>query len=378
MSSVKVIVLGGAGDMGSRAVRDLAAQPEVRTLTIADLNVAAAEKLAREAGPRARAVRIDATRMETMVDAIRGHDVAAGAIGPFYRFERPVAEAALAVGVDYVSICDDYDGAAGVLELEDEARLKGRRILTGLGWTPGLSNVLAKKGADQLEKVDEINVYWAGASSDSTGFAVVLHTIHIFTGQVPSFDNGRLVVVRAGTEREVVEFPEPLGRVATFHLGHPEPLTLSRYIPGVRRVTLKGGLTEDFLNSLAILMARLRMTNTKRKKYILGKAIKPLLPVLEKVGKPGVPMSGIRVDVKGWRGGKYVQLTYRAADHMNNLTGVPLAIGTLMMGRGEIRRTGVFAPEAPGAVDPDTFLAELAKRGTKYDFSEKELAARVG
>lgn len=375
---MKVIVLGGAGDMGSRAVRDLADQPDVEMLTIADLNITAARELAREVGPRARAVQIDATRTDTMVDAIRGHDVAASAIGPFYRFERPVAEAALAADADYVSICDDYDGAAKVLELDNEARLKGRRILTGLGWTPGLSNVLAKKGADQLEKADEINVYWAGASADSSGFAVVLHTMHIFTGLVPSFDGDQPVVVRAGTGREVVKFPEPLGNVATFHLGHPEPLTLSRYIPGVRRVTLKGGLTEAFLNSLAIMMATLRMTNTARKKYVLGKAIKPILPALEKVGKPGVPMSGIRVDVKGWRDGKFIQLTYRAADHMNNLTGVPLAIGALMMGRGEIERTGAFAPEAPGAVDPDRFLAELAKRGTKYDFSEKELAARAG
>lgn len=375
---VKVIVLGGAGDMGSRAVRDLANQPDVEALTIADLNVDAAEKLAREVGPRARAVRVDATRMDTMVDAIRGHDVAAGAIGPFYRFERPVAEAALAAGVDYVSICDDYDGTARALELDDEARRKGRRILTGLGWTPGLSNVLAKKGAEALDKVDEINVYWAGASADSTGFAVVLHTIHIFTGLVPSFDGGRPVMVHAGTGREVVEFPEPLGKVATFHLGHPEPLTLPRYIDGVQRVTLKGGLTEAFLNSLAIMLARLRMTNTPRKKYVLGKVVKPLLPVLEKVGKPGVAMSGIRVDVKGWRGGKRVQLTYRAADHMNNLTGVPLAIGALMMGRGQIERTGAFAPEAPGAVNPEIFLDELAKRGTRYDFSERELLERAG
>ena len=54
---------------------------------------------------------------------------------------------------------------------------------------------------------------------------------------------------------------------------------------------------------------------------------------------------------------------YQAADHMDNLTGVPLAIGALMMGKGEITRKGVFAPEA--AVDPDRFIDELAQRNIK-------------
>jgi len=51
---MKVIVLGGAGDMGSQTVETLARHPEVRRITIADRNVAGAEALARrlaEVGP---------------------------------------------------------------------------------------------------------------------------------------------------------------------------------------------------------------------------------------------------------------------------------------------------------------------------------------
>ncbi|GFP43748.1 hypothetical protein HKBW3C_02877 [Candidatus Hakubella thermalkaliphila] len=42
---MKVVVLGGAGDMGSEAVKELVKFPEVERITIADLNTAAAEKL---------------------------------------------------------------------------------------------------------------------------------------------------------------------------------------------------------------------------------------------------------------------------------------------------------------------------------------------
>jgi len=198
---MKVVVLGGAGDMGSAAVRDLVEFTDVAGVTIADLNSEAALKLAASLkDARVDVQKVDASSHADLVRVIKGHDVAAGALGPFYRFEKPIVEAALEAGVDYVSICDDHDAVDAVLQLDQAARDKGRRILTGLGWTPGLSNLLARKGYGELEEVESIRVYWAGSAGDSEGFAVILHTIHIFTGMVASFQEGRLVEVKAGSE----------------------------------------------------------------------------------------------------------------------------------------------------------------------------------
>ena len=131
---MKVIVLGGAGDMGSEAIRDLIRNPEIKQLTIGDLDTGKAEKLALSLDDRRIAVkRVDATSPEDLVGAMKGHDVAAGALGPFYLFEKPIVRAAIDAGVDYVSICDDHDAAEAVLALDEEAAEKGRRILTGLG-----------------------------------------------------------------------------------------------------------------------------------------------------------------------------------------------------------------------------------------------------
>lgn len=360
---MKVVVLGGAGDMGSRAVRDLATKKEVTELIIADINITAAEKLATELGEKVKAVYIDANKPETLVKVMQGMDIVASAMGPFYRYEKVAVEAALTAKVNYVSICDDYDAVESIMQLDEEAKKLGLSVLTGLGWTPGISNILARKGAEQLDEVEEINIYWAGSANDATGLAVTLHTIHIFTGKVTSFIDGKKVEISAGSGKEKVEFLKPLGFVDMYHLGHPEPVTLPLYIPGVKTVTLKGGLKESYLNKLAIAVARLGLTNTAGKKQTLGKVLKALLPILEKIQKPAVPMSGIRVDIKGFLKGKKQHLVYQAADHMDNLTGVPLAIGALMIGKGEITRKGVFAPEA--AVNPDLFIDELAQRNIK-------------
>jgi len=306
-------------------------------------------------------VKVDANDHEALVAAIEPHDVAASAVGPFYAFERKCAAAAIEAGRHYVSLCDDYDAAQAVYELDEAARERDVSVLTGLGWTPGISNVLARKAADQLDEVEEINVAWGSSASDSEGFAVILHTLHIFSGTVPSFQDGELLQVPAGSGKERVLFPQPLGECNVFHLGHPEPVTLPLTYPRARTVTLKGGLSEDMLNSLAILVARLHLSNTHGKRVAVAKLLKALLPVLGRIGKPAEPCSGVRVDVKGVKDGDPTRITYGAADNMDRLTGLPLAIGALMLGRGEITGRGVLAPEA--CIPPDPFIAELAKRG---------------
>lgn len=366
---MKVMVLGGAGDMGSRAVRDLAQQPEVKTLIIGDYNEAKAKALAGSLGPHVRAVQVDANDPRSLAAAMELCDVVASAVGPFYKFEVKCARAAIEAGRHYLSLCDDYDAAQGVLGLHDQALQRNVTVLTGMGWTPGLSNILARKGADQLDSVDEIHVHWGGSSSDSEGFAVILHTLHIFTGLVPTYRDGELVAVQAGTGRERTRFPAPVGEVDVYHLGHPEPVTLPRSFRGVRRVTLKGGLTEGFLVSLAKMLSQFRMTDTPTKRHRIAALIKPLLPTLGKIGKPVNPCSAIRVEVRGIRGGQPARVVYSAADHMNNLTGLPLAIGAVMIGRGDITARGVVAPE--DCVPTEVFLRELVRRNiTVYEGEE--------
>jgi saccharopine dehydrogenase-like NADP-dependent oxidoreductase len=369
---VKVVVLGGAGDMGSETVRDLIQYTDVSKVTIADRNREAAEKLAQSLGDERIAVEtVDAACHDDLVRVLSGHDVAAGALGPFYRFERLIAEAVLDAGINYVSICDDHDAAEAVLKLDPVAREKGVKILTGLGWTPGLSNILARQGYEELDQADSIRIYWAGSAGDSEGLAVILHLIHIFTGKVTTFQNGVHMEIKAGSDMESVEFPAPLGKVHTYHLGHPEPVTLPRYLKGLREVTLKGGLAENYLNVISRLAASLRLTDSDKKKMLLGKAVKKTLPLLP-VDKAR-SYSGILVEITGTRAGENVTIAYSAADRMRRLTGIPLSIGAHFMARGAIERTGVFGPEADGSVNPALFLQELERRGVKIEKKEQAL-----
>ncbi len=106
---MRVVVLGGAGDMGSFAVRDLMKQKDVEELTIGDYDEVKGKKLAAELGKKCKFIRVDANDHEALVEVIKGFEVAVGAIGPFYKNEVNVARAAIEAGGSYVSICVAYD-----------------------------------------------------------------------------------------------------------------------------------------------------------------------------------------------------------------------------------------------------------------------------
>ncbi len=360
---MRVIALGGAGAMGRRGVRDLATKASVEELVIADRDLEAARSLASRLGGRCSAVQVDADDRDGLVGAVRGFDVAMGTIGPFDRYEAKVARACIEAGVHYVSICDDYDAAEEVLRLDGEARDAGVAVITGVGWTPGVTNMLAAWGAGRFEELDTVNVAWGCHTSDTEGKAVTFHTIHIFAGSVPSFRDGRTVWIDAGSERELIRFPEPVGEVYVYNLGHPEPVTIPRSFD-VRNVTLKGGLKENYFNVLGILMSRLRLSTSLTGTELLSRFFNAVLPYLEKLDRPKETASACRVDLTGRAGGRREHLALGAAAHMDLLTGLPCSVAVQMVGEGLVSHRGVMGPEA--CLPPQEFLSRCQEGGILF------------
>jgi lysine 6-dehydrogenase len=373
---LKVIVLGGSGDMGRKAVEELCKFDEITSIGVAGRNLDKCQRVvASIPDPKGKLlpISIDVSRDDSLLDLLDKFNVVASAVGPFYRFEKRLAEMAIKAGADYVSLCDDYDAANEVLKLNQFAQERGVRVITGLGWTPGISSVFARDGFDSLESTEKINISWAGNSGDSPGMAVILHVMHAFSGHVPSFQQGQDVTVRAGSERTKIEFLPPIGDIYVYHVGHPEPVTMPKYFPGVKEVTLKGGVNEDFLNRLTIAVEKLGVLRIQRFRNGLAKLFKKTMPVLRRLGGVGSEYSGVRVDLIGTKHGKKYKLIYNAVGPMEVLTGVPLALGARSLACGEIEPLGVLAPEAPGVIDTQKFISEIQSRGVNFQKEEMYL-----
>ena len=372
---MKVLVLGGTGGMGQGVARDLIKQERIEKVILGDINTdpdRVQEKL--RASGKVSLVRTDVNDHAGLVGAIKEVEVVVNCAGPFYKTAFAVARAAVEARVNYIDICDDYEAAEILFasDIDTAAKASGITVLTGMGSDPGTNNVLVKWYADRLDRVDEIYLYWVVSIAELSG-AAWDHSLHMILGEIPQYIDGKLVRVEGGGGEEVEHFLEPLGECVISYVGHPQPLTIPRYIKGVRTVVIKGALIPVWVDRL-IKEQKATGLLSKEPVEVKGTRVAPydltlkLWDTIPKDRDNGPEASGLKVMVKGERQGKQVTYTADIVGRMAPGTRLPASIAALMMDAGEVTVKGVVPPE--GCIDPQKFLAELLKRGARIHQTE--------
>jgi len=367
---MKIVLLGGGG-MGEIALKDLV-DSGVKQIVIADYDRAKVESLVK--GYQGQEVQIsaafvDANDHASLIEVMQDASVVASAIGPFSEYGVKVLKAAIEARVNFVDICDDPQPTIEELDLHNEAKQADITAIIGMGNNPGVGNLCAKYGVQKLDEVEEIEFIWVHPAISRTGGAGVLHAIGAFSGDVPSYRQGQWVDVPAGSDKEVIDFPEPVGRVEVFHSGHPEPITVPRYI-SVKDVSCKGGIVpvwigQEFIRLLSYGLGGAEPIEVKGTPVVPREFTVSLLEsLLHGRGKDMIGDGQLtkvsRVIVKGKKEGRATSYTY---DRIGNdwEAGIALSIGAQMLASGAITEKGVFAPE--GCIEPREFFQELNKRG---------------
>jgi saccharopine dehydrogenase-like NADP-dependent oxidoreductase len=353
--------MGGAGDVGSRAVEELAASEGVEKVTIADRDLPRSQEIAQslqDAAAEVAVVQVDAMNHDDLVGAIQGHDVVASALGPFYLFEPRLVAATVAAGVDYCSVCDEWDATETVMnDFHDAAQEKGVRALLGLGTSPGVTNVGVRFLADQFDSLEKIDISVYQPLDAGGGEAVIRHMIHIMHGKTVAWRDGARFELKACRESRTVRFPR-FGEIKVWNMGHAEPLTLPRYLDGLKEVNFFMGYGEGA--SFFVLPARLGLFGFRS----LTNAFVRFLMWMEGRGPKKKPAEGaIRIDVSGTINGASQQRMACGLGQMREATGLSLAVGALMLGNQELRvkEGGVYPPE--GCLEPRIFLERMAAKG---------------
>ena len=365
---MKILILGGCAEMALPAFIELKKEEDVEVVTLADINEAGAREKAAEEGPKFRATKVDARDHAQVVELMKAHDVTMCFVGPFYVWERPLARAAIEAGRPYVSICDDYDAYLDVLTLDEEAKEAGVQILTGFGNSPGITQMLARKGYNSMEKPDKIHVQWCAGSDEAVGPTNLAHLFHIFNGTTLQWIDGREVRVRTGDGRRVVDFPEPIGRTPVFYTGHAESVSIPRNLPGLTEVTLHGGVKPPYIVGLVKAMSRLRLINTHARRTALAKLFHRIEGLF---ASEGIDRSVFRIDVYGTDKGRECHHYYTGVGHIAVITSFPCTVAALWAARGtwDDKPGGVYAAERI-LDDPDPFLDELSRRGIELHYFE--------
>lgn len=392
---MNILILGGAGMMGSGTARDLvsAQSAGVAKVTVADTSLDRATEACRSIGdPRLRPAAIDVADRVATQRLIETADLCINAVPTFAGHQMAIFEACLAARRPYI----DY-GGLGIYTVKQKAEHQrwvdaGIPAVLGLGADPGVSNLTCKAVAERLDRIERVNLYWAATTKgEESPVLVPPYSVATVLGEYghPSkqFIGGKLVEVPPQSGKEIIDLPEPFGRTEFMHTLHSEPLT----VPFAKGIADKG--IQEFTWKLSLPRAeheawvglvKSGFGDFDEPVSVPGGTVKPI-DVLNAVIFRNIERNRARIPAQetyqihfavghGTKNGQKTVARCTVTDapdpiydgYVDAATSMGASIGAQLMLRSPMQ-PGVWGPEE--YFDTGAFLAELEKRKFRVEIS---------
>jgi saccharopine dehydrogenase-like NADP-dependent oxidoreductase len=372
---MRALVLGGAGAVCKETTRDLATYSNFEEIVIGDSRLDAVQRLIATIGDRRLDAQFfDADDYDRMLQFFPQFDVVVNGL-PFaydYRVNKACAETGVN-GLDLSS--DDHQ-----FSLHELAVSKDIIFVPGAGATPGITNMMVKRAAEILDRMDEVDIFFAAFRCLAPAPGLLQTTLWEFN---PEEEDRNEVFYQDGcwhpspplSGELTVRFHEQIGEQKAYYVPHDEVYTLPRSYPELHRVAVRGCFPPHVMEIMGALMRCGALTG--REVMIAERSIPSIEAV--RVLLADNPFSkenpvwgyGLVVEVKGRRAGRKVTCTFRShhppaaewggeAAYYKNV-GIPLSIGAQLIAGGEVAVRGVHPPEIAFPTGP--FFEALSKRG---------------
>ncbi len=251
MSTYRYGILG-AGRQGTAAAYDLVVRGEAASVTLADIDPAAArraaERVNRLSGTDvATGVALDVTDRRALVAFLRPLDAFIAAVS--YKLNLGIAEAALEAGTGMCDLGGHTATALAQIGLAERARARGIAIVPDCGEAPGLANNLMTYATTLLDRTDDLLLLDGGlplhpeAPWDYRVTFAMDGLTNEYAGGADWVRDGRVVHVDTfdPAEYELVDLGEPVGELEAFSAGGGStlPWTLGKRVPSIRNKVLR-------------------------------------------------------------------------------------------------------------------------------------------
>jgi saccharopine dehydrogenase-like NADP-dependent oxidoreductase len=325
LTSVAVV---GGGVTGARIARQLVEADDVTSVIISGSRQQRLDALALSLGPKASIGGDDDTIDVAVLAGPPGTHLAA-------------AQHHLGRGAAIVSIGDGVEDVKALLDLHAEAEARGKAVVVGAGFAPGLSCVLARHAAAGFDQVDEVHVARVGTG----GPACARQHHRALGGTALDWRDHGWQRRPGGSGRELCWFPDPIGAADCYRAELPDALLLVPAFPGVGRVTV-------------------RLAATRRDRLTAW------MPMLRPPHPEGL-LGALRVEVRGCRGPVRDITVLGAIDRPAVAAATTAATAARWVAAGKI---AAGAAGLASLVDPVPFLGELAHQGVRAAIFDGEAA----
>jgi lysine 6-dehydrogenase len=374
---MRMLVLG-AGLQGSACAYDLLQNPDITEVRLADVNIShIPDFLAPYSGKRLVPTHVDVRDRAAVLAVMRESNAVMSAI-PYY-FNLDLARLAVEAGTNFCDLGGNTEIVFQQKELDAAAKAKGATVIPDCGLAPGMVNILAQHGIEQMDSVRSVKIFVGGLPQHPEpplNYQIVYSlegVLDYYTTLSWVLRDGKRTRVKALSELEDVSFAKPVGTLEAFHTAGGLSTMAFRYegqIPSMEYKTLRYPGHAHIMEAIRELgLLELAPVEVKGMKVIprdlFVSAVGPRLT------KPkGHDLVALRVIVEGSKDGAAKKVGWELLDYydekhgisaMMRTTGYSLSITGQMQARGEIMPAGVHTPDE--CVNPTAYVAALAKRG---------------
>ena len=376
---MKILCLGAAGRISRESVYDLVEYSDFEKITIADYNEDAGMEVVRWLDdPRVDFVKIDVNDRQAAAATIKGYDLVMD--GTTISLNDRSTACIAAAGVHGINL----NGCGAEWEFDRQFSDSGKIHIPGMGMTPGITNMMTRYAADQLETVDAIRISHGAFRPVAFSPAIAETTRVEYDPDLPSrvvYEKGKFVQVPPFARPMEIELPPPFGTHTQYIIPHAETMTLPKSLADkqIQLIEVRGTWPPDNMALVRTLYDWGFMRNDKIKingvETGILDAIANYLLQSEEGQTTDLYGYALHVEVTGNREGKkyrhVLTHTHPASDGSvkgweklrayTRCVGIPMSIGAQMIGKGKTSGSGVTAPEL--AFDPSAVFKELARRG---------------
>ena len=305
----------------------------------------------------------------------------------------PIMDACLDAGIDYLDTANYEPPDVAKFEYSwqwayrDRYRDAGRMAVLGSGFDPGVTNMYCAYAQKHLfDTIKTIDILDCNGGSHGKAFATNFNpeiNIREITARGRYWEKGEWKETDPLSVSAMFDYPG-VGERKSFLLYHEELESLAQNIRGLERIRFWMTFGEAYLKHLDVLgnvgMTRIDEVDYQGQKVVPIKLLKALLPDPASLAPGYTGKTSIGCLIAGLKDGKPRKVfIYNVCDHaetykevraqaVSYTTGVPAVTGAVMMVTGTWKGAGVFNMEE---LDPDPFLADVAKRGLPWHVEER-------
>lgn len=395
MSKVLIIGAGGVGGVvAHKAAMETQAFSEVM---LASRRIGPVENIAAQIqemhGRTIKTAQVDADDVPALTKLIEqfGPKLVVNVALPYQDLH--IMDACLNAGVDYLDTANYEPLDVAKFEYswqwayQERFAKAGRMALLGSGFDPGVTNVFcAYVQKHLLDEIHYVDIVDCNGGSHGKAFATNFNpeiNIREITARGRYWESGEWKETDPLSVSTMFDYPG-VGERRSFLLYHEELESLAKNLKGLKRIRFWMTFGESYLKHLEVMqnigITRIDEVEFEGKNIVPIKFLRALLPDPASLAANYSGKTSIGCLCEGIKDGKKKRFfIYNICDHAETFTevraqavsyttGVPAVTGAVMMATGQWKGAGVFNMEQ---MDPDPFLADVAKRGLPWHVEER-------